>query len=143
MKTLGAYARAAALLVALGSIVAAAAVHATDLRRENEGRALDLKMWQQQRLREQPEGSARRQLENTFERQQTQQRELQRRQRQQLPAGPEVYDQPWDSQRQRFSREQQGQILDFKMQTLPPPFKPVEPGSIDVPERFPDRFDER
>ena len=117
MKTLGAYARAAAYLVALGSSVAAA--HATDLRCENEGRALDLKMWQQQRLKEQPEGGARRRLENTFERQQAQQRELQLRQRQQLPTGPGLYDQPGDSQRQRFIREQQGQILDFKMQNLP------------------------
>ena len=136
MKTLGAYARAAAFLAVLGS--SAVAADATDLRRENEGRALDLKMQQQQRLRQQPEGSDRRQLESVFERQRAQQRELQLRQRQQLPAGPGLRDQPGEGQRQRFSREQQGQILDFKMQT--PPLKPAEPGPVDIPERSPDRF---
>jgi hypothetical protein len=139
MTTLRIYARAAVFLVALGANAVAA--YAVDPGRENEARALDLKMRQQQRLGQQPEGSDRRQLENLFDRQRTQQQELQLRQRQQLPAGPGLPDSPEESQQQRFNQQQQGQMLDFKMQT--PPLKPTEPAPLDIPGHSRDNFNDR
>ena len=96
---------------------------------------------QQQRLGQQPDGSDRRQLENLFDRQRTQQQELQLRQRQQLPVGPGLPDSPEESRQQRFDQQQQGQMLDFKMQT--PPLKPTEPAPLDIPAHSRDSFNDR
>lgn len=138
MTILGIYARAAVFLAALGSNAVAA--YAADPCRENEARTLDLKM-QQQRLGQQPDGGDRRQLENLFDRQRTQQQELQLRQRQQLPVGPGLPDSPEESRQQRFDQQQQGQMLDFKMQT--PPLKPTEPAPLDIPAHSRDSFNDR
>ena len=136
MTILGSYAGVAVFLAALGANAVAA--YAADPGREDEGRALDLKMQQQQRLGQQPEGSDRRQLENLFDRQRTQQQELQLRQRQQSPGGPGLPDSPAESRQQRFNRQQQGQMLDFKMQT--PPLQPTEPAPLEIPGHSRDSF---
>ncbi|MFO1433158.1 MAG: hypothetical protein U1F76_24140 [Candidatus Competibacteraceae bacterium] len=140
MTLVGIYAGGAVFLAALGASTVAA--YAADPGRENEARALDLKMQQQQRLWQQPEGSDRRQLEDRFDRQRAQQRELQLRQRRQLPpadSGPP--DSSQGSQQLRFKQQQQGQRLDFKMQT--PPLKPTEPAPLEFPGHARDSFNDR
>ena len=140
MKILKIYARAAVFLAALGT--SAVVVYAADPGRENEARALDLKMRQQQWLWQQPEGSDRRQLENLFDRQRTQQQELQLRQRQQIPGSPRLPGSSGgETRQQRFKQQQQGQMLDFKMQT--PPLKPTEPAPLKIPGHAWDSFNDR
>lgn len=94
-------------------------------RRFNEARALDLKLRQQQILRQQPDFSMQQELEKRFERQRFEQWELQQRQlRQTTPS-----DSPSrrEAQNRRFEREQRGQELDFKTEQQIPPANPPEP----------------
>lgn len=92
------------------------------LRRSNEARHLDLKMQQQQILRQQPAFSDRQRLEKRFERQQTQQNILQSQQRRRLyaprpvPTKPNVDTSARKGTLERFEREQRSQALGFKME---------------------------
>jgi hypothetical protein len=114
------------------------------LQRYNEAQNLDLKIRQQQTLRQEP-FSVRPQLKKRFDRQRAQQQHLQSRQLRQIPKAhlpsttgkPTVKESARRSSIERFKREQKSQALGFKKeraqsvsesepfkQNRSPPFQP-------------------
>jgi hypothetical protein len=128
------------------------------MRRFNEGQRIDLKIRQQASLQQQQDFSNQQRLEKLFQQQRFQQRQLQLRQRRQLPtavppAAPsrQMGMQPANggslSVRQRLKRELRGKELDFKMQQESQLTSQIEDLKeklpTDIRERLQKSFDDR
>jgi hypothetical protein len=107
------------------SLVHSGVAEPEGLRRFNEAQNLDLKIRQQQTQRE-PSSSSRQQLQKRFDRQRSQQHNLQSRQLRQIPKSrlPATTVKPKNSVRrssiERFEREQRSQSLGFKLEPAQP-----------------------
>lgn len=99
-----------------------------NLRRFNEAQNLDSKIRQQQTLRQQESSFRRQQLEKRFDRQRSQQQNLQSRQLRQIPksrlpattAKPKMKNSVRRSSIERFKREQRNQELGSKLEPAQP-----------------------
>jgi hypothetical protein len=126
------------------SLVHSGVAEPESFRRFNEAQNLDLKIRQQQTLRQQESSSNTRQLEQRFDRQRSQQQQLQSRQLRQTPTlrspsttvKPNVKESVRRSSLESFKREQRSQELGFRLepeqskdesesfeQNRPPPFQ--------------------
>lgn len=95
-----------------------ASAESDSFRRYNEARNLDLKIRQQQTLRQQSQSSSKGQLEKRFGRQRSQQDNLQSQQVRQVPrSGFPSQDSTRRSSIERFKRQQRNQELGFKAET--------------------------